>query len=173
MTVLIIILFSPSYNDWSYLSPFSESSTGLTTGFIKDIILLFHSSRDKVMPNSSMSTVVSVLVVLLLCCSSSVNAFISPRCSSQPAFGTYISAGSSDNDPNEIVAKRIIVEGDVQGGYYRSCVRNEAGRFRRLSGTMTPPDDSKKAEIYVEVRSGYSNANCFNPMNDWKNGRVF
>jgi len=29
-------------------------------------------------------------------------------------------------------------------------VRNEAGRFRRLSGTMTPPDDSGKAEIYVE-----------------------
>lgn len=43
-----------------------------------------------------------------------------------------------------------MVEGDVQGGYYRSCVRNEASRFRRLCGTMTPPDDSGKAEIYVE-----------------------
>ena len=30
-----------------------------------------------------------------------------------------------DADPNEIVARRIIVTGDVAGGYYRSCVKNE------------------------------------------------
>ncbi|KAG7353709.1 acylphosphatase [Nitzschia inconspicua] len=59
-------------------------------------------------------------------------------------------SGENMNDPNEIVARRIVVEGDVQGGYYRSCVLNEAGRFRRLTGTMSPPDDSKTAEIYVE-----------------------
>ena len=84
-----------------------------------------------------------------------------------------------ENAEDDIVAKRIVVKGDVQGGYYRSCVLNEvstetlkgsevkarrrlanflaldntiqAGRFRRLVGTMTPPDDSNKAEIYVEV----------------------
>ena len=28
-------------------------------------------------------------------------------------------------DPNEIVARRIVVTGDVDGGYYRSCVKNE------------------------------------------------
>uniref|UniRef100_A0A6V2PX56 Acylphosphatase-like domain-containing protein n=1 Tax=Ditylum brightwellii TaxID=49249 RepID=A0A6V2PX56_9STRA len=28
-------------------------------------------------------------------------------------------------DPNEMVARRIVVTGDVQGGYYRSCVANE------------------------------------------------
>lgn len=75
-------------------------------------------------------------------------------------------------DPSELVARKIIVVGDVQGGYYRSCVKNEvrvlltfkmsvwcccnhllqqASRFRRLVGTMTPPDDSDEAEIYVEV----------------------
>jgi acylphosphatase len=27
---------------------------------------------------------------------------------------------------------------------------SQAGRFRRLTGTMSPPDDSKTAEIYVE-----------------------
>lgn len=27
----------------------------------------------------------------------------------------------------------------------------QASRFRKLVGTMTPPDDSKEAEIYVEV----------------------
>ncbi len=32
---------------------------------------------------------------------------------------------SSNNDANEIIARRIIVVGDVDGGYYRSCVKNE------------------------------------------------
>lgn len=92
----------------------------------------------------------SVLLLVVLCLGSSVNAFVSPRCPTQPAFSSQIAAEASDSDPNDIIARRVIVEGDVQGGYYRSCVRNEAGRFRRLSGTMSPPDDSGKAEIYVE-----------------------
>ena len=58
---------------------------------------------------------------------------------------------SSGADPNEIVGKRIIVTGDVNGGYLRTCISNEAGRFRRLLGTMSPPDDGGEAEIYVEV----------------------
>lgn len=28
-------------------------------------------------------------------------------------------------DADEVVARRIVVVGDVHGGYYRSCVRNE------------------------------------------------
>ena len=82
-----------------------------------------------------------------------MNAFVSPRCPQSAAFDFSIASESADDhDPNDIIARRIIVTGDVQGGYYRSCVRNEASRFRRLSGTMTPPDDSGTAEIYVEVR---------------------
>jgi len=57
---------------------------------------------------------------------------------------------SSNVDDSDLIARKIIVVGDVQGGYYRSCVLNEAGRFRRLVGTMSPPDDSEEAEIYVE-----------------------
>ena len=34
-------------------------------------------------------------------------------------------ATDGGEDPNEIIARRIIVKGDVQGGYYRSCVNNE------------------------------------------------
>ncbi|KAL7463165.1 hypothetical protein ACHAXS_003544 [Conticribra weissflogii] len=60
------------------------------------------------------------------------------------------SSSSSSADPAEVIARRIIVTGDVQGGYYRACVKNEASRFRKLLGTMSPPDDSKRAEIYVE-----------------------
>ena len=102
------------------------------------------------MLKSSSSILASILLVLLVC---AANAFVSPRLQSQSAsdFRIAAAAAEGENDPNDIVARRIIVEGDVQGGYYRSCVRNEAGRFRRLSGTMTPPDDSNTAEIYVEV----------------------
>ncbi|KAL7515776.1 hypothetical protein ACHAWX_000850 [Stephanocyclus meneghinianus] len=56
----------------------------------------------------------------------------------------------ADLYPNETIARRIVVTGDVNGGYYRSCVTNEAKRFRSLKGTMSPPDDSNGAEIYVE-----------------------
>jgi len=100
------------------------------------------------MPKSSI--IAQVFLALVLFCGSSVNAFVSPK-SPQSAFDFSIAAESSESTPDDIVARRIIVEGDVEGGYYRSCVRNEAGRFRRLSGTMTPPDDSGTAEIYVEV----------------------
>jgi hypothetical protein len=32
---------------------------------------------------------------------------------------------SEEQDPNETVARRVIVVGDVNGGYYRTCVINE------------------------------------------------
>ena len=39
---------------------------------------------------------------------------------------TFLSMGEQNNDDlNEIIAARLIVEGDVNGGYYRSCLRNE------------------------------------------------
>ena len=65
---------------------------------------------------------------------------------------TILSESSSPvDDDNELVAKRLVVAGDVQGGYVRACVLNEAGKFRRLVGTMTDPDTtSDRAEIYVE-----------------------
>jgi hypothetical protein len=53
----------------------------------------------------------------------------------KPSGGSSSSSSSSsqdgttedDDDPEELVARRIIVKGDVQGGYYRSCVLNEVG----------------------------------------------
>jgi len=59
--------------------------------------------------------------------------------------------GDASADPGEVIARRLVVLGDVNGGYYRSCVKNEASRFRKLIGTMSPPDESdERAEIYVE-----------------------
>mmetsp|Transcript_7705 Transcript_7705/g.21452 ORF Transcript_7705/g.21452 Transcript_7705/m.21452 type:complete len:154 (-) Transcript_7705:270-731(-) len=99
-------------------------------------------------------------LALLLCQLCAVaTAFSSPsvrmtRASRTGIFATEqeetTAAVEETGERDELIARRIVVEGDVQGGYYRSCVLNEAGRFRRLVGTMSPPDDSKVAEIYVE-----------------------
>ncbi|CAB9508579.1 expressed unknown protein [Seminavis robusta] len=81
---------------------------------------------------------------------------VTPRSSTSPpttSGNTALFLASTDHGDDDFVAKRIIVKGDVQGGYYRSCVLNEAGRFRRLVGTMSPPDDTDTAEIYVEGNS--------------------
>jgi hypothetical protein len=42
----------------------------------------------------------------------------------QPTSGS-IDNNDDNDDPEEVIARRIIVKGDVQGGYYRSCVLNE------------------------------------------------
>ena len=71
--------------------------------------------------------------------------------------GRFMARGDADagdaEDPNEIIGRRITVQGDVNGGYVRTCINNEAGNFRRLLGTMSVPDETDEAEIYVEVRA--------------------
>lgn len=54
------------------------------------------------------------------------------------------------SDGNEIIGMTLTVKGDVNGGYTRTCIRNEASLFRKLIGTMSPPGDSDTATIYVE-----------------------
>lgn len=44
--------------------------------------------------------------------------------STGPAFSS-VDPSPLNPDPNEIIARRIIVNGAVQGGYYRACVKNE------------------------------------------------
>jgi len=65
------------------------------------------------------------------------------------SFSSFSSKNEAEG-PEDLVACRITVSGDVHGGYYRACVLNEAGKFRRLSGRMSDPDDTDTAEIYVE-----------------------
>lgn len=98
-------------------------------------------------------TAMKRLLAVLLLLFWDVRGFVANHSSRTPTFlfeATSKDAEGKTVDPDEIVARRITVKGDVQGGYYRSCVLNEAGRFRRLIGTMTPPDDTDTAEIYVE-----------------------
>ena len=52
-------------------------------------------------------------------------------------------------DPNDIVARRIIVKGNVQGGYYRSCVLNEVGG-RRAAANSGRYCDGKYANMYLK-----------------------
>lgn len=48
----------------------------------------------------------------------------------------------SANDPAEIVGRRILVKGDVNGGYVRTCIQNEvrtvAVNFSVLHSSHTP-----------------------------------
>mmetsp|Transcript_11277 Transcript_11277/g.15800 ORF Transcript_11277/g.15800 Transcript_11277/m.15800 type:complete len:144 (+) Transcript_11277:116-547(+) len=97
-----------------------------------------------------MNKFLSILSLAVLACATTVTqAFVAPT-TLRFAANTKLYSSSDAADPNEVVGRRIIVTGDVQGGYYRACVNNEAGKFRRLIGTMTPPDDTNEAEIYVE-----------------------
>jgi hypothetical protein len=67
--------------------------------------------------------------LLLLLALTTVRGFVS--CHPTSTVGPSLQAATSKEaegtavDPNETVARRIIVKGDVQGGYYRSCVLNE------------------------------------------------
>jgi hypothetical protein len=64
-----------------------------------------------------------------------VQGFASVKRSS-PKIIFSLSAESVDGeaDPNDIVGRRIIVKGAVQGGYYRSCVNNEVSGNDRCVG---------------------------------------
>lgn len=42
------------------------------------------------------------------------------------------STSTEGGDPSEIIARKIVVCGDVDGGYYRSCVKNEVGCISRV-----------------------------------------
>ena len=60
-------------------------------------------------------------------------AFVAPKSTSSRMASIHAESVNGAEDPDEIVARRIIVKGDVQGGYYRSCVLNEVGLGTRAS----------------------------------------
>jgi len=105
---------------------------------LKMLKLQLLSSSRRTSTLFSLSNLLSILLFAVLLCSSSwlvqVQAFVSPiyPSSQHHAFDFRVAAESEtgDNDPNEIVARRISLEGDVAGGYYRSCVRNEVKNKR-------------------------------------------
>ena len=121
---------------------------------------------------SSSSIVPFLLFVVLCCCSSwsvQVHAFVSPRYPSsslssqqQQVFDFRVSAesGTGETDPKEIIARRIIVEGDVEGGYYRSCVRNEVGNQHK---TITQRSKRKEKERERERKKKQTLALFFPP----------
>mmetsp|Transcript_30601 Transcript_30601/g.52377 ORF Transcript_30601/g.52377 Transcript_30601/m.52377 type:complete len:158 (-) Transcript_30601:312-785(-) len=110
------------------------------------------------MARNTITAVFPLLLILLSIASSTFGFTANPSQKNQrltpPSAARYATASTTEGggDPSEVIARKIVVCGDVDGGYYRSCVKNEGSRFRKLSGTMSPPDDSKKAEILVEGR---------------------
>lgn len=82
-----------------------------------------------------------------------VQAFAPSLALSSPcrAETTIFATDDAPTDPQEVIGKTIKVVGDVNGGYVRTCIKNEASNFRRLIGTMSPPaSGSDEATIYVE-----------------------
>ena len=67
----------------------------------------------------------NVLLLVGLLVSTSVNAF-APSFGVSTRFTTSIyAAAPSDLDPQEIIGTTITVTGDVNGGYLRTCIKNE------------------------------------------------
>lgn len=71
-----------------------------------------------------------MLIVTFLALMSMTEAFAPTARGTTTARATFdttplFMSDDANADDNELVARRIIVTGDVQGGYYRSCVLNE------------------------------------------------
>jgi hypothetical protein len=89
--------------------------------------------------NSINATAIFPLLIVLFSIVSTAWGFstISPSASGQsPASGQHQQrvtelhvSESSGGDSSEVIARKIIVTGDVDGGYYRSCVKNEVCVF--------------------------------------------
>ena len=80
-----------------------------------------------------------LFAVVLLLASGAVSGFV-PLFPTQTRTALFAANGGEAEggarDPSETVARRIIVKGAVQGGYYRSCVLNEV--CRRKGGLCFP-----------------------------------
>ena len=77
-------------------------------------------------------TAVFPLLLILLSIASSTFGFTANNPSQKnqrltPPSARYAAASTTEKggDPSEVIARKITVCGDVDGGYYRSCVKNE------------------------------------------------
>ena len=82
-------------------------------------------------------TAVFPLLLILLSIASSTFGFTAPSQKNQrltPPSARYATASTTEGggDPSEVIARKIVVCGDVDGGYYRSCVKNEVCLFHHI-----------------------------------------
>jgi len=75
-------------------------------------------------------TAVFPLLLILLSIASSTFGFTANNPSQKnqrltPPSARYAASTTGGGDPSEVIARKITVCGDVDGGYYRSCVKNE------------------------------------------------
>lgn len=90
--------------------------------------------------------------------------------------GIPLYSATSEANPNEIVARRIIVTGNVQGGYYRSCVLNEVRSLTEESYCIwrwfrcfkvvahlfnIDPPPSKKGWPFSEINRNYDSTRWY------------
>ena len=83
---------------------------------------------------SSINLMIVAFLAMLVSGSAGFSAFVSQSSrfnSRQVTSTTFLEANADDsssnnsNDPAQIVGRRIIVKGDVNGGYVRTCIQNE------------------------------------------------
>ncbi len=72
----------------------------------------------------------ATLCLLIVCASSfAPTSNLALKSSSRPEYSSLLqvlkASESDDNDPKQVIGKKIIVKGDVNGGYVRTCIRNE------------------------------------------------
>lgn len=81
------------------------------------------------MKNTFISNTFLLLVALFS--TTYVEAFsTNPVCVTSPRLSSALYAETATGaDPQEIIGKTIKVKGDVNGGYVRTCIKNEVGRF--------------------------------------------
>jgi hypothetical protein len=59
--------------------------------------------------------------------------------------------GGGGGDPSDIIAKKIIVTGDVDGGYFRSCVKNEVRKALLLLVSLTTNGYNIDFSCHVDI----------------------
>jgi hypothetical protein len=80
------------------------------------------------MTRNTITAVFPLLLILLSIASSTWGFTAPPQQQHHHSVVTPSSLHASDSsggDPSDIIARKLIVCGDVDGGYYRSCVKNE------------------------------------------------
>ena len=80
------------------------------------------------MPRNTIISVFPLLLILLSIASLARGFTAAPIHRHQTngaVLNRHAAASAGGGDADEIIARKIVVCGDVDGGYYRSCVKNE------------------------------------------------
>ena len=113
------------------------------------------------MPRNTIISVFPLLLILLSIASSTWGFTAAPIQRHWQTNGAVLNrhaaASSAGGDSDEIIARKIVVCGDVDGGYYRSCVKNEVCVFTCYEFCMHILCTEKKiSDIFLSLTTCFS-----------------